>query len=100
MRRQGIVHEVSRRIGGAQGYGDHEIGGSKTQEHKDKYLTAPLRKEPLEHGDASLAVGARLCHTLVKRQGGKQRNQHEYKSRQRREDARRQECDAWLVTQG
>ena len=64
-----------------------EFGGCKPHEHKNDHFVAPLRKKSLKHGDTSLAIGACLGHTLVKRQGRKQANEHEDKRSQRREDS-------------
>ena len=64
-RREGVVNEVGRGVGGAKGHGDDEVGGGESEQDEDEDLAAPLGEELFEHADAALAVGAGFGHSLV-----------------------------------
>ena len=72
---------------------------AKPSSTSTKILPYHVRKQPLQHGDGTLSVGAGLADAAVHRQSGKQRDQHQHKGRQRRQNAGRQKGDARLVSQ-
>ena len=60
------MDEVRRPVRRRESDGDDEVGRRESQQDQHEYLAAPLWKQPLEHGNAALSVGAGLRNTLIK----------------------------------
>ena len=99
VRREGILHDVGGGIGRGERHGDDEIGGGEAEQDEDEGFAAPLRKEPLQHADAALAVGTGFGDAGVDRQGAEQGDQNQNQRGQRGEQAGGQKGDAGLVAE-
>jgi hypothetical protein len=88
------------RVGGRQRDGDDEVSQREPEEAEHEELAAPARQQPLEHGDRALPVRALGGDSAIDRECAEQGEQDKDQGRQRAEQARGEERDAWLVAEG
>src|SRR3569832_88751 len=76
-----------------------EARSGKPEQSKNKKFSLPTREEILEHRDRAVAVWTLCSYAPVHRQRAEKRKQDQYESRDWRECAGSQECDAGLITE-
>ena len=98
-RHERVVNDVFGRVRCRQGNGDDEVGRRKPEQHEHERLAAPPWQQVFEHRDAALSVRARGRDPVVNGKRAHESENDENQRCDRRERARCDERDAWLIAQ-